>query len=529
MSTEHSALPLEHHVGGLHGDLLDICRRLKLSVQVVRGDVPSPALLANWWTPAGRHWSRLDTRVLHDCLSDVARSGHDRIIRLDHVSVAFAAIPGSAPSGVVMLARDDADAFGELGTIASWIASAVSDRASAASTAREIERLASLLQILDKATAHQSEREVIRAFVEALSVWTDTECWGYLGDRSGTFRLHVKLPGSAASAPARLDNRALVDNGAWLSVSDNGEGARNPEIALVRIEPRGGSDWLIALPAAPRSERESQAFLLYCQVLRLALSSLASVAISRLTWALFDCLAAAPDLRTMSRVAAAATAAVTEVVGAPVGLTVHDESDIVLSAGAGSHQRRAEEAVVVPLALTRPWTGTLSIGMPADRPLTRRDDTIAHHAAQSIAVWLNAALAAPWASSEKPVVQALEEPYGRIPEKELLIVSCEGAKAGTDDAAMCLDEIQRHLRPSDRVAPLPSGAFGVTLRDAEPASLEGIANRLRRALGACGQSATVVFPSSRRGPGRDADDPGLDATSLLALDAARREPMGGEA
>ena len=214
---------------GLPRDLLDVCRRLRLSVQVVGDDAVSAAAFGGRWTPDNQMPARLEGPVLQDALKNVLVDGTVRLLEFGDVTVALAPIPQAdrATNGAVLLAGRASSGLPELATLATWFAAAFSRSGVISAAAVEIRRLASLVAILDRAAASNSESEIVRAFVEALAVWTDREAWGYLGDVSGEFALHVTLPGSAISrVPVALDKAAIPDGSRFFVVPPGRGGKR---------------------------------------------------------------------------------------------------------------------------------------------------------------------------------------------------------------------------------------------------------------------------------------------------------------
>src|SRR4029079_1710362 len=75
----------------------------------------------------------------------------------------------------------------------------------------EFQRRASLHRLLNRVAKKGSERELVRAFIDAVAVWHDAESWGYVLDLAGRFRRGVPLPGSAEeSAPRAIDAAAIA-------------------------------------------------------------------------------------------------------------------------------------------------------------------------------------------------------------------------------------------------------------------------------------------------------------------------------
>src|SRR5262249_4264326 len=98
----------------------------------------------------------------------------------------------------------------ELARIGTWLAGAIDAQfASAlANNALEFQQLASLHRLLSRVAKQGSERELGRAFIEAVAVWHDSEAWGYVRDLTGSFRRSVSLAGSVdGSAPRTIPDQ----------------------------------------------------------------------------------------------------------------------------------------------------------------------------------------------------------------------------------------------------------------------------------------------------------------------------------
>jgi hypothetical protein len=491
-------LPADAGMQGLPRDLLDVCRRLRLSVQVVGDDAVSAAAFGGRWTPDNQMPARLEGPVLQDALKNVLVDGADRLLEFGDVTVALAPIPKAdrATNGAVLLAGRASSGFPELATLATWFAAAFSRSGVISSAGVEIRRLASLVAILDRAAASNSESEIVRAFVEALAVWTDREAWGYLGDVSGEFALHVTLPGSAISrVPVALDKAAIPDGSRFFIVLPDAAdevsvGCQDP-VFLARVRVSAGSDWLIAT-RGELSASEKERFLLFCYVLGVALASLAAIDQSRLTWALFDAFALG-ESDAFETGAEKGVAALEAVLGVPASLVLaQDDEEPVLAAGSLPRQPSLEGALVVPVSLASAWDAALTVGKPHDRPLTKRDEELARSAAQAFSIWLKTVITSPSFTPERrprtpdaPAAPVHDAPADEAHEAAVIVVSPPGRARSVDDfrdARIWQADIQRRVRPDDVVARLPTGDFGILLSDTTSDGTRAVVTRLRRAF-----------------------------------------------
>ena len=76
--------------------------------------------------------------------------------------------------------------------------------------ADSLHKIAAFYQLLHTAIASGSDREVVRTFAEALSVWDEIEVFAYRADLDGRYTLEVSLPGSdVTSGPREIDASAF--------------------------------------------------------------------------------------------------------------------------------------------------------------------------------------------------------------------------------------------------------------------------------------------------------------------------------
>jgi len=513
----------------LRNDALDICRRLRLSMQVVTADPSSVrgAAFGDRWTPAGPTWGRLADSALQAVVADALQLREQRAVELEGVTVVCSPFADSARgvAGAILLAgrapahpgtarNEGAIDRRHLMTIASWLAAALAAaNGPATASTNEVHRVASLLEILEQAVATSSEREIVRAFIEALSIWTDAESWGYLGDVAGTCELQVVLPGSDwSSAPMRLGAAiAPVDDSPLLLSSSDARAVGfkgDTPILLSRIRSSAAADWLIAT-RGPAQERDREQLFFYSYVLARALGTLVAIESSRLTWAMFQHLRVALDEGSLREVAGSAVRELGSVIGGPVGLSVvaeQREPILVVGRTSAATRRRisltSPELLIVPILMARPYGAAIEIGRPADRPLTRRDVTLALRASQVLSDWLNAAIPrlAPQSASsyrtldfDRLVEQYAQQAFERRQELSMIVVAPSAHLPWDDLASSWVSDMQRQLRPGDVAGRLTSGDVAILLPDTPGDGAHVVARRLRRLIESdCGPGASSL-------------------------------------
>ena len=490
-------------------DIVGLCRRLKLSAQVINdghdGRIAFLDGLASGWNPVAPHaFSQVDESALRAAVAQAVETIEPQVVETGHAVVGISPLVGSdrRAVGVVLVAGHDsggAGGFGppELVTIASWFAKAIAARPSEAfDEAVEVRRLGSLLQILDDASASSSEREIMRAFVDVLAVWNDAEPLAYAGDLAGRFELAVLLPGSdRARAPSDL-GRAVIPNGAAVSQLSSDEAQRagfsGTAVTLVRIRPRAASDWAIALPGLADSAEQDRVAV-YAIAVAQALTTLTAVAVSRLTWAVFQHLwPAAEDGPVQEAVERAMSELGLSLAGSACVIVTHGDARAVFGLGDAAESASSggspdgAEAMTIPVEVPSPDAAVIRIARKSS--LTRRDQELACCVSSMLGAWLNAVvgrLIAP------PVVRADERSLdgGADEGGEETLVSerwtptiVVSLASNPSSARACIAEIRRHLRPGDRANRLRSGDIGILLQDPAGGGGHVVAGRLRQLI-----------------------------------------------
>ena len=209
--------------------------------------------------------------------------------------VAFAPV-AVTPRHVLAVGRrtgpDDADTPLHLYKIASWLAAAVEAQLRHPHSDRKehYERISALQRVFRHAAGTGREREVVRAFAEALAIWDDIEVRGYVEKVGGPFTLDVSLPGSVQShAPAVLQDRVGFMDSPLLRVQD-GEAERlgfapGANLLISRVDP----NWVLALSGAIPIADDTR-LAVYIGLLGQAIQTAADVAMRRTTGPIIDAL-----------------------------------------------------------------------------------------------------------------------------------------------------------------------------------------------------------------------------------------------
>jgi hypothetical protein len=119
--------------------------------------------------------------------------------------------------------------------------------------ADSLHKIAAFYQLLHTAIASGSDREVVRTFAEALSVWDEIEVFAYRAGLDGRYTLEVSLPGSDVTSGPREIDASTFPVGAGLSRLSTPDRqdlgfAGSGETAIVHLAAEGGP-WVIAMTA----------------------------------------------------------------------------------------------------------------------------------------------------------------------------------------------------------------------------------------------------------------------------------------
>ena len=197
-------------------------------------------------------------------------------------------------AGAVLVDADEARVGDrELARAGSLLTHAIEDELSRPSPEQggSLHKIAAFYELLQGAIASGSDREVVRTFAEALSVWDEIDVLAYRADLDGHYTLEMSLPGSnLAASPHEIDaSQFPVGSGVLrLSAHDRQDFGftGSGETALVHIASDGGS-WVIAMTAAD-DPTQSERSELYVAALAHAMNAALGVETARLTWALMQ-------------------------------------------------------------------------------------------------------------------------------------------------------------------------------------------------------------------------------------------------
>jgi hypothetical protein len=437
-------------------------------------------------------------------------------------------IAGTVAGAVLVGAEERRLGDQELARAGALLASAIEDELSRPSpdSGDSLHKISAFYQLLHDAIASGSDREVVRTFAEAVSVWDEIEVFAYRADLDGRYTLDMSLPGSdRAAGPREIDPSPFPIGAGLLHLAAHDRedlGFALPgETALVHLAADGGP-WVISMTAAddPTKAERSE---LYVAALEHAMNAALGVETARLTWALMQHFVDSQSPHDAAERAFEETAVALNgeggfVVFGPDGtpiLLVGDGVDVAgpLEPITAGHTLRAR--VNTPA----PYTAVLEM-RATGHVFTRRDVRLFDAAVANFGTWLTSAIRRLGVELERRGVarsfDQILDGYVRAAHASndaasLLLLSARPASLSLQMAQSWLKMVRAQLRPTDLAGRLTSGEVGILLLQTPQTGAHAVARRLVRALevGPWGAEPTV-----RIGVASQADDP-LSASVLI--------------
>ncbi len=524
--------------------LLDVRQRLNVSVDLV-DDALTPLLpTSNRRARAARRSAfDLNDEQFHPTILGSMRSLKQEAVSLDGINVVSTPIVGTdGRAAGALLVSERLSPHGpvqgnprELARIGTWLAGAIDAQfASAlANNALEFQQLASLHRLLSRVAKQASERELVRAFIEAVAVWHDAESGGHVPELTGSFRCSVSLPGSSdASAPRVIPDQDLgsdpvVRLSAEQSLALGFDQGR--DVMVARISGRAAAEWLIV--ARGPMELQSEARLaLYVDVLGRALATVAGVESSQLTWAMLLHLMQAeqtPEVaasRTIEEVSAS--------LKADASFALFSRETCVFSVGPSAPQLLAPTAesadwLVLPVKVALPYRAAIGVRRGGDHPLTHADEKLLQSAGLTLAFWLNGVVEGiPGAverrnpkSFEQLIDQQVAAALARGQHVSLVVISLGPHPAMASLAKTWIATVRALLRPGDLTGSLATGNIGILLPATTAESARVVVERIRSVL--VSDTSVVAINANFSLASRA---PGSPSTESLLADATTSSP-----
>lgn len=408
-------------------------------------------------------------------------------------------IKGAVAGAVLVGAEEERLGDRELARAGSLLANAIEDELSRPLPEHgdSLHKISAFYQLLHTAIASGSDREVVRTFAEAVSVWDEIEVFAYRADLEGRYTLDMSLPGSdPAAVPHEIDPSPFPIGAGLLRLSAHDRQdmgfTGSGETALVHLEADGGP-WVISMTAAddPTKAERSE---LYVAALAHAMNAALGVETARLTWALMQQFVDSQSphdaaARGFNEAAAALNGeggfAVFGPNGAPI-LLVGDgvAPDATLEEIAEGHTLRSHVNAPAPYVAILEMRAT-------GRVFTRRDVRLFQAAVANFGTWLTSAIRRLGSELERRGVtrsfDQILDGYVRAAHASndaasLLLLSARPTSLSLQTAYSWIKKLRPQLRPTDLAGRLTSGEIGILLLQTPPLGAHVVARRLARVL-----------------------------------------------
>lgn len=420
------------------------------------------------------------------------------IDRWDTVSCPFA-VGRSTVGALVLLRQVDraVPAGGDLDEIATWLVRAVQAQLDLPVDETEaFDRVSSLHKLLHDAVEHGIEQDVITAFAEALIAWDGVEVRGFIQDGHGLFNIAVATPGADRSQPATIALSTAIPRDATLTRLTSANVARlgfrrDRDHFMARVGGADAQPWLMALSGIIRTDDESR-LSLYVDLLRESVDRVATIAETRLSWAMLQQLLGGPTdvdeagqsaLLELRRAVGADHAALE--VTASRGMRVLSIGDA--PAFAASAATEQSDQIVSTVPVYEGHTMVLAIRRPRTHPFTRRERQVVDRAAAIFSAWLSGVLKRSTASLER---RSENREFQQVLDR----VASQTIRDGVDAAVVVLlapavvsrpgllqrwtNEIRGRLRGSDLAGALSDREIGIVLSGINPNDVAAVSARI---------------------------------------------------
>jgi len=348
-----------------------------------------------------------------------------------------------------------------------------------------------LERLLAQTASTGSEREVVRTFVEALSMWHDIDTRTYVADLESRLARDVSLPGARAGlAPPTLPapSPALSSMRRLSAAETRSWGFGTDEDALVATVNDSAATPRTLVFIGPIPPDIEVRLTIYVDVLRQALRTAADVGTSRLIWALMQRLVTNGDRGEEPLIAVAAELSQVTVGSVVVAVRRADGVEVLSVPASTASDPPEEEPLTLsaPLSLPHPYRGSVTVRRPPGHPFTRRERRICETAAAVLGSWLAAALQNGQLGSERRTRGASFEDLiaGTLSgDADVSVLVFKPRSEGdTSSTRLAVGEIRRQLRPFDVAGTLTTGEIGVLLKNASSDIARQVARRLRNSF-----------------------------------------------
>jgi len=513
--------------------LLELRRRLKVDMQLVdTGHTPLLPFAASGSATSLSGMLEQGEPAVLAVVSSALQSRVPQAVGLHGLQIICIALTVEpSTSGALVVGRllplgHDADTSrAQLELVGSWLSTAVEAHllSPPALHASGVNRIAPLARLLARAAEHESDRELIRLFGEAVAVWHDIEVSGYVETAGGTFSRDVTLPGTRkGERPTTIPAIGLPDS-EELTRLPQGHLDRfglpvDNDVYVSRFRRGDGRAWLLVFTGAINAydlQRLGAYVALLDVALALATAEITARIVSALTRRLADS-EEAPEVR-----AGRALEELRILVGAASATLTIELSNGAMLLRASSPERTvdASDASKARLVMVnrsdRHYTTTVSVGRTESLQFTPRDHDAASAAAGVLSAWAPAALRVPPRGRDR---RSGSPGFHEVIERS----AREGVERGSPvtavvllvrDAVFLPGSTQRwvagmrgQMRPSDLAGMLAEGEIGLLMHDTTAQHAKTIAERLRAVVGGAPGAGSILIGVATRVPGVGARD-----------------------
>jgi len=440
-------------------------------------------------------------------------------------------------AGAVLVATDESARLADtdLVRLGSLLADAIADQLARSANEHRghLHQISALYQLLHAAIATGSEREVIRTFAEALSVWEDIEVLAYRADLDGRYSLVTALPGSEASAvPRTLAQAPMLEGPRVLrlapqereSVGLGGDG----DTILARLASDGGS-WLVFMNSSAGTA-DGERSDMYAAALGHSLNGCLAVETSRLTWAVMQQFvdrdppqdAARRALDELCR-ALDATGGFS-ICGAEQSRLLALGDQVIDHAGPASIEARRLRAAIGAQPGFSAWLELRSL---PGRSFSPRDVKLFEATAASFSAWLPAAVRRLGPGERRGIVRSFEQIVDRYAREahaagdtaSLILVTSPNGPTALETTHGWIKRVRPQLRPTDLAGRLSTGELAILLLQTPESGAHVVAQRLARwlTIGGAGERGALHIGVATQAPNL------VSADALIAH--ARRRPI----
>jgi hypothetical protein len=354
----------------------------------------------------------------------------------------------------------------------------------------DCDRIVTFAQVLAEAHQSGSERELLGAFVQALSMWHDIDSCVYLETGPGLFAMDVSLPGTAWDLGPSMSSLAACADGVLTSLTP-GETEQcglptDRDVVVTRLPRPDGSRIVVMRGHLPQREisRISAYLSLLEERLRYAEADRALTALKHIAvHCRADDLTASDVARRVLRETVGATGTLTASldvddddgtpllrvrVGEAPGNTDDGSGGFRVSRTAGGHRL------------------TLTVASRSDR-VSPAMETFIETVADLLVGWQRSSgRSGEFERRRSP--EPGDEPFERLARQALecgdditAVVVRAGERADIASARQWVGNWRAYVRPADSVALLRPGEIGILLRGGSSTAAQAVVDRLMRA------------------------------------------------